>query len=497
MDGTWSLTGARTPPANLEAEQALLGALLANNKAYDKVAEFLRPDHFADPAHGQIFGAIQRRCEAGQLADAVTIRAEFEQNGLLDGVGGAAYLGKLLVAMVGIINAGEYGRVIEDCWLRRQLIDVGSGIVNRAYGAEPDVMAREQVERADVELLSLAEARAPDGLRDGLTVANSLLCGMMDAVARRGALPGVTFGFRGLDRMTGGMRPGQFVVLGARPSMGKTSLALKVALAAAGAGHLVYFVSAEMMAEAVMSRAVAADAHLPLSVITRGGFEDRDAPGGWRPLEMGAAELDRAGEAGRRVGALPIVWDDGAKTVAGIRARARRLQRQPGGLGLIVVDYLSRIRPSGLSARQANAAMAAVTEISGAFKDLAMQLGVPVLLLSQLNRGTETREDKTPQLSDLRDSGALEQDADVVLFLHRAHYYLARSEPKRRPTEKAVDFEERSNTWLADVAREQGRATIIVAKQRQGPIGPVRVRFDDSTAQFADEEPGHWANGGA
>ena len=484
------LAATRNPPANLEAEQALLGALLANNKAYDKVGEFLRPEHFADAAHGMIFGAIQRRCEAGQLADAVTIRAEFEQNGLLDDAGGAGYLGKLLLAMTGIINAGEYGRVIEDCWLRRQLIEVGESIVNRAYGAEPDVMAREQVERADTDLLALTEARAPDGLRDGLTVADSLLRGMMDAVARRGALPGVTFGFRGLDRMTGGMRPGQFILLGARPSMGKTSLALKMALAAAGAGHRVYFVSAEMTAEGVMSRAVAAEAQLPLSVITSGGFEDCDAPRGWRPLEIGAPELDRAGEAGRRVGSLPIVWDDGAKTVASIRARARRLQRQPGGLGLIVVDYLSRINASGLAARQANAAMAAVTEISGAFKDLAMQLRVPVLLLSQLNRGTETREDKTPQLSDLRDSGALEQDADVVLFLHRAHYYLARSQPKRRPNEKAVDFEERSNTWLADVARERGRATVLVAKQRQGPIGPVRVRFDDAAAQFLDEEPG-------
>lgn len=490
MPGHFSLTGTRTPPANLEAEQALLGALLANNKAFDRVSEFLRPEHFADPAHALVYAAIARRCEAGQLADAVTLRAEFEQNGLLDDVGGVGYLAQLLGAMVGILNAGEYGRVIEDCWLRRQLIEIGESIVNRAHGETPELMAREQLEEADSALLALTEAKSPEGLRDGAAVADSLLRDMMAAVARRGALPGVTFGFRGLDRMTGGMRPGQFILLGARPSMGKTSMALKVALAAAGAGHRVYFVSAEMMAEAVMARAVAAEAGLPLSVITRGGVDDPGGPGGWRPLDVGAPELDRAGDAGRRVGALPIVWDDQAKTVAAIRARARRLQRQPGGLGLIVVDYLSRIRASALAARQGNAAMAAVTEISAAFKDLAMQLGVPVLLLSQLNRGTETREDKTPQLSDLRDSGALEQDADVVLFLHRAHYYLARNEPKRRSNEKAVDFEERSNAWLADVARERGRASIIVAKQRQGPIGPVRVRFDDATAQFADEEPG-------
>jgi replicative DNA helicase len=484
MAGLSSLVGLRQPPANLEAEQALLGALLANNKAYERVAEFLRPDHFADATHGMIFGAVQRRIEAGGVADPVSLRAEFESNGLLDGVGGAAYLAKLIGAMVGIINAGEYGRVIEDAWLRRQLVDIGEAMVNRAHGAEPELRGRDQLELADTALLSIAESRAAEGLRDGHQVARALVDDMMGAIARRGALPGVTYGFRGLDRMTGGMRPAQFILLGARPSMGKTALALNVALAAARGGQRVYFVSAEMRAEGVMARAVAQAAGVPLSVLTRGGRMDINTDR-WRPLAGADPEVDSVAVCAREIGDLPIIWDDGASTIAAIRARARRLQRQPGGLGVVIVDYLSRIRPSAEAAR--NGAVAMATELSRGFKDLAMQLGVPVLLLSQLNRQVEGRDDKQPVMSDLRDSGALEQDADVVMFLHRAHYYLSRSEPKRTAKERAADFEARVAAWEKDMASERGRATISVAKQRQGPIGPVRVLFDDDTAQFRDE----------
>jgi replicative DNA helicase len=222
-----------------------------------------------------------------------------------------------------------------------------------------------------------------------------------------------------------------------------------------------------------------------MSVVTRGGLEDPEHPGGWRPLDGGAPELRDVGRAALDVGALPIVWDDGVFTVSGIRARARRMMRQPGGLGLVVIDYLGRLRASPEAEKFGQ--VSRVTEISSGSKDMAMQLGVPVVLLSQLSRGVESRDDKTPQLSDLRDSGALEQDADVVMFLYRAHYYLARNEPKRRSNEKAEAFETRSNEWLADVVRERGRASFIVAKQRQGPIGPVRVLFDDDTAEFRDE----------
>ena len=472
----------RLPPANLEAEQALLGALLANNKAYERVAEFLLPEHFADAIHALIYTAIRRRIEAGQLADVVTLRAEFESNGSIEEVGGARYLVDLLSSMVGIINAGEYGRVIADNWLRRQIIDVGTQAVNRAFGAEPDLTAADVLERADSDLLALSRDRSTGGVRDGNQVVASLMQDVAAAVRRRGALPGVTWGFGGLDRMTGGLRAGQFALLGARPSMGKTSLALAVAQSAARAGHRVLFVSAEMRAEAVAARALAAAAGVPMSVVTRGGI---DRGGVWHPLRDDAVEIEMLRDAGEEMGRLPIAWDDSAFTIPTIRARARRMQREPGGLGLIVVDYLGRIRPSADAQRQGS--VAAVTELSSGFKDLAMQLGVPVLLLSQLNRQVEAREDKTPVMSDLRDSGALEQDADLILFLYRAHYYLTRNEPRRRANERGADYLQRVNEWNEAVDRERGKGTIIVAKQRQGPIGPVRVRFDDDTAQFSDE----------
>lgn len=483
----------RVPPANLEAEQALLGALMANNKAYDRVSEFLEPRHFADPLHGAIYAAIKRRIDAGGLADAVTIRADFEGNALLAEAGGPAYLGRLLTAMVGIINAGEYGKAIQDAWLRREIIAAGEVAINAAFGEDADLSARQVLELADNALLALSSSSGGDTARAGEAVAASLLAGMEAAIGRRGALPGVPWGFRGLNSMTGGMRPGQFILLGGRPSMGKTSLGLKITLSAAEAGHRVLFVSAEMKAEQVMERAVAGRAQVPLSAITRGGVEDADAPNGWRPLKADSPEVGYAAMAAHEIGKLPIVWDDGVFTVAGIRARARRMLRQPGGLGLIVIDYLSRLRASSSAARQGNAAMAAVNEISAGLKDMAMQLGVPVLLLSQLNRQVEAREDKTPMLSDLRDSGALEQDADLVLFLHRPHYYLVRTPPTRRGNERSEAFETRSREWREDCEREAGRARIIVAKQRQGPVGPVRIRFDDSTAQFSDEA--NWQGG--
>jgi replicative DNA helicase len=483
----------RLPTANLEAEQSVLGALLANNKAFDRVSEFLRAEHFADATHGAIYAAIQRRVDAGQIADAVTLRAQFESDGTLADVGGASYLGRLLTAMVGHINVGEYGRVIEDAWLRRQAIDLGEILINRAFGSEPEMGAREILEAADDGLMMLSATQGGDTARTGQAVASSLLASVTAAVERRGALPGVPWGFRGLNAMTGGLRAGQFVLLGGRPSMGKTSLGLKITQSAAEAGHRVLFISAEMKAEQVMARAVAAAAGVPMSVVTRGGLEDASAPNGWRALRPDSPELGQVADAAMRVGDLPVVWDDGVFTVAGIRARARRMLRQPGGLGLIVIDYLSRLRASSASARQGNAAMAAVNEISAGLKDMAMQLGVPVLLLSQLNRQVEARDDKTPMLSDLRDSGALEQDADLVLFLHRPHYYLVRTPPTRKGNERAEAFETRSREWQADCEREVGRARIIVAKQRQGPVGPVRIRFDDSTAQFSDEA--NWQGG--
>lgn len=483
------LGSLRTPPVNLEAEQALLGALLANNKALDRVGESLQPGHFAHPAHARIFEAIRRRVDAGQVADIVTLRAEFENAGTLGEVGGVAYLGQLLTAVVGIINAAEYARVIEDCWRRRQLIDACEVAAGRAYGVEPDSTTAEAVEALEADLLRIAENVAARPMQTADVAAEAAIQAMLAALAREGGLTGVTTGYAGLDRMTGGLRPGDFWVIGARPSMGKTALALGIAARAAAAKANVLFVSAEMAAPAVMARLIAAQAGLPLTAMTRGEIEaprPEGAPEG-EPLarrKLTDREADRLAEAALLVGKLPLVFDDACNTVPGIRARARRMKRR-GGLDLIVVDYLGRLRGSDLARRQNR--VNEISELTSDLKAMAMELGVPVLLLSQLSREVEKRDDKTPNLSDLRDSGSIEQDADVVGFLYREHYYLTRNAPVRRPKEKGEEFDARLDEWRHAVERSKGKGLLILAKQRQGAIGPVRLRFRDHLTWFSDD----------
>ena len=226
----------RLPPTNLQAEQALLGALLANNKAYERVADFLAPEHFADPIHGRIFAAIARAIDAGRLADAVTLKAEFEHSGVLDEVGGVAYLAQLLAAMVGIINAGEYGRAVHDAWLRRQLIDIGETVVNNAFGAEPELDGPAQVEAAEQHLFDLA---ARGGNEHSMLTFERALAQAIDAAERTfrrsGHVSGLSTGLRDLDKRTGGMHPSDLLILAGRPGMGKTALATKIAFGAARA----------------------------------------------------------------------------------------------------------------------------------------------------------------------------------------------------------------------------------------------------------------------
>jgi replicative DNA helicase len=476
----------RLPPQSLPAEQALLGALLANNRAYDRVAETLRAEHFADPCHAAVYAAIARRVEAGQVADVVTLRPEFENTGVLAPVGGPGYLATLLGAMVGIVNASEYARLIRDAWARRGIIDAAENAANQAFaGAEAGTI----IEGLDASLSAVAQGQDEAALQPQDRVADSVVAGFISAIERRGALAGVTTGLRGLDRKLLGMRKGQLIVLGARPSMGKTALGACIAMRSAAAGTRTMFVSAEMGAPDVLGRAVAAVAKMPLPALTSGGSLE---PGSnrFRPFDRGGPEEASVVDAARRLSPLPLRWDALPQaTVAGIRARARRLARLPaergGGLDLIVVDYLGRCRGSP-DARRAGR-LAEVSEMVRDFKSLAVELGVPVLLLSQLSRAATAREDPRPVLSDLRDSGEIEQEADVVAFLHREHYYLERARPTKRPKESEEDFDLRTRAWADRVLATRTLAEVDIAKQRQGPIGTVRLHFEPSLTWFWDE----------
>jgi replicative DNA helicase len=384
----------RLPPANLQAEQALLGALLANNKAYERVSDFLAPDHFAHPAHGRIFQSVSRRIELGQLADAVTLRAEFEHSGFLDEVGGAAYLAQLLSAMVGIINAGEYGRAIHDAWLRRQLIDLGETVVNRAFGTEPELDGTAQVEAAEQALFDLATRGATDGgfvsFERALTDA---ILGAERALRTPGGVMGLSSGLRDLDKKMGGLHPSDLIVLAGRPGMGKTALATKIAYGAARAllaearrddpaavpkGGVAIF-SLEMSAEQLATRLLAEETQISSDRIRRG--------------EIGQRDFDRFVQVSREISAFPMFIDDTpAITLSALRTRARRLKRTKG-LSLVMIDYLQLMRPAA-GTRPENRVLE-ISQITQGLKAIAKELAVPVLALSQLSRAVESRETRT------------------------------------------------------------------------------------------------------
>jgi replicative DNA helicase len=488
-DGLLGLS-QRLPPANQEAEQALLGALLANNKAYERVGEFLAAEHFSDPLHGRIFASIQRRIELGQLADAVTLRAEFEHSGVLDEVGGAAYLGQLLTAMVGVINAGEYGRVIHDAWLRRQLVDLGEVIVNRAFGAEPELDGKQQMESAEQALFDLSKT---DGSGGGFVSFERALATAVQhaekAFSNPGGVAGLSTGLRDLDAKLGGLHPSDLLILAGRPGMGKTALAVKIAFGAARAvlrearekrpgaelrGGVAIF-SLEMSCDQLATRLLSEESRISGDRIRRGEISQRD--------------FDKFLEVSRELQALPLFIDDTpAITLSALRTRCRRLLRTKG-LNLIIVDYLQLMRPAAGSKPENR--VQEISQITQGLKAIAKELSLPVIALSQLSRAVEQREDKRPQLSDLRESGSIEQDADVVMFIYRDEYYLQQRQPKDLNFENPQKLQEAMDKWQKDMEQAHNKAELIVSKQRHGPTGTIRLFFEAEFTRFGDLDMQH------
>ncbi len=473
--------GYRVMPHNYEAEMALIGAILANNRAYERVQEFLLPEHFADPAHARVFEACARLIDRGQIVDPVTLKNYFNNDEALNEIGGSAYLAELANAVITIQNAQDLGREIYDCFLRRELIDIGEVVANNAYDHDIDNPATQQIEAAEAQLFQLAEQGAAEGgfqeFRTALTSAIDLAAA---AYKRETNLIGVPTGFADLDRLLGGLHKSDLVIIAGRPSMGKTALATNIAYNAASAvirttddagndieeRDIVAFFSLEMSAEQLATRIISEQAHVRSDAIRRGDVSEE--------------EYNRVFAVSQALHSLKLFIDDTpALTVAQIRTRARRLKRQHG-LSLIIVDYLQLVNPPA-SMRNENRVQE-VSVITRALKALAKELDVPVVALSQLSRAVEQREEKRPQLSDLRESGSIEQDADVVMFLYREEYYLGRESEELRPHETQESHAKR----LKRLEDSRGKAEVIIGKQRHGPIGNVKLKFMGEFTQFSD-----------
>lgn len=452
------------PPMNLEAEQALLGAVLSNNEALERVADFLLPEHFADGSHQRIYTACCALVEEGTVANTLTLKGRFERDEGLTEVGGVRYLAKLQ-ALGSMANVEQYGRVILDAYLRRSLIALAQETAAEAMDHTSG--ATDILERTEAALYDLAERRRDQ--RDTRAL-GGILPDLVDAIERRqeagGRIEGLCTGFADLDQMTSGLEPGNLMILGARPGMGKTALALSIASRATISGDKarVLFFSLEMSARELAKRALVSLTGLSYFDLSAGRFD--------------AFQKQDIRDAARTMDAWTVSIDDSpSHTAATIQTAARRWQRR-SGLDLVIVDHLDFVE----SGRRDESTYARVSAAVRGLKQLAKRLGVPVLLLCQLSRNVERRDDKRPTLADLRDSGNIEQDADLVTFLYREHYYVSREEPELTG-DREGDAAALAD-WQAKLDACRHRADLIIAKQRNGPTGTKRLYFDQERMTF-------------
>lgn len=473
-------------PHNMEAEQALLGILLYDNAAYERLSDNLQARCFYEPFHQRLFQSIETHVRKGQLAEPILLADEFKNDPAFQELGGLRYLADLVDRAPPAANVGDYARVIFDLSLRRELIRIGGDIATAAQGGGGDEKrtARDQIESAEQQLYSLAESGAASS---GFVSFGDALRGAVEmtaeAYSRDGGMSGIATDLIDLDQKIGGLHPSDLVVLAGRPSMGKTALATNIAFNIAKKyayeiqpdgtkktvqGGVVAFYSLEMSAEQLALRMLA-DAS--------GVSGDRLRKG-----EIDASEFGRVRDAAMELQEAPLYIDaTGGISIAKLTARARRLKRQVG-LDLIVVDYLQLVTGSDLGAN-ANRVQE-VSQITMGLKALAKELACPVIALSQLSRQVEARDDKRPQLSDLRESGSIEQDADMVWFVYREAYYVGRAEPREGTPEHL--------TWQEEMDRLHGLAEVIIAKQRHGPIGTVRLSFNSDTTRFGNLAKDHY-----
>ena len=452
------------PPHNYEAEKALLGAIFADNLAYEKVAGFLRPEYFADPNHGRIFKVCAEMIETGHVADPITLMNFFERDGVLVDVGGSKYLAELAASMVTIINAEDYGRTIHECHLKRQLINIGETLLDKAYGEGEAQSVREEIEE---RLFSLAgeDVRGPEQIA-GITkrvYERAVIARESDGTT------GLSTGLDDLDKLLGGLHDTDLIIMAGRPGMGKTALASNIAFYVARSAVPVLFLSLEMSADQLALR----------ELCSRGGFSSHK-------VRMGMVSLDTLEileTKSQEMAKLPIYIDDQSNlSIRQIRTISRQAKRR-WDIGLIVVDY---IQLADAEVSKGDGRVQEVSKITRGLKGIAKDLRVPVIALSQLSRAVEQRDDKRPNLSDLRESGSIEQDADVVGFLYREEYYLDRAIPKQKMGEEDEKFFFRTRRWEERKNEARNKADFLVAKQRHGPIGTVSLHFNAETTTFSN-----------
>ena len=466
-------------PHNIEAEAALLGALLLDNRLVEDVQLKLRSDHFFEPLHGRIYDAILRLTDRNMVANAVTLRPLFDADEAMKEVGGPSYLAQLSGSGAALIAARDFAAQIYDLALLRSLVSVGREMVSGAMDTSEDVKPLEQIERAETELYKVAEQGGGEGKVKAFAEASRLALETAEkALLSGGHLSGTTTGLDSLNGRIGGLQKSDLIILAGRPGMGKSSLATNIGFASAqrylrdiedgiepakSAGAGVALFSLEMSADQLATRILAEQSGISSENLRMGRISQAE----FRNLARAAGELQ----------ALPLYIDDTpGLTIAALRARARRLKRQKG-IGLVIVDYLQLLQGTGRAGASENRVQE-ISEISRGLKQLAKELDVPVIALSQLSRAVEQREDKRPQLSDLRESGSIEQDADMVWFIYRGDYYLM----AKQPADDHPDFAE----WQQEMQRIYGIAELIIAKQRHGATGKVKLKFDARLTKFSD-----------
>jgi replicative DNA helicase len=463
-------------PQNIEAEQSLIGSILFDNKVMEDLPTNFASRHFFDPLHSSIFEACISLTDNGRLADPVTLKGYLKDDVSLRDIDIEQYLLDLREGTLSLSKAKFYADEIRNCYVRRSLIRIGDDLIDRSINPSIEISPDQEISNTEEQLYNLAEKdQVNSGPIDFKTVLGKATNQINEAYQRKGSLSGVDTGFSGLNRQLGGLNKSDLLVLAGRPAMGKTALATNIGFNAAKTSkeennQSVLIFSLEMSAEQLAQRILAEQSTIDSHKLRNGDISEKE----FSDLVSTQNEIMN----------LPFFIDDTpAISVGQIASRARRLKRT-NGLALIIIDYIQLIQ--GTKASEAQGRVQEVSSITRGLKSLAKELDVPILALSQLSRAVEQREDKRPILADLRESGSIEQDADVVMFVYREEYYLDKSEPTQRDNENQESFNERFLRWQDRRNLAEGKAEIIISKQRHGPTGIIQVQFEAKYTRFMD-----------